>query len=325
MLDDDQDIEEYGRRLGHDFYKLTRVPRQPDWPDCVREGFDVAAFERQQPRRADDRFVRKWLQLRLNAWRRGRVVAHDVTPGLLRALDVSHCPILRRPLTHATRTDTDWSVDRLNNDAAYAASNLAVMSVLANRAKGALGFAEVLQRAEGGENVDGLSPKEWMRMAALMLGPTFATCESSAPQIPLCAPLPVCSVRLALQQIQRLWTEAAQRPAGKNHLLREFRTACLSEASSYRLDDLAEKVHHGLKQLPDAERWDVWLRPEVMEALRHWRETLDARGWARAAAIAGRLSGARRETPERLRAWRLPTRGYRLDAADTRERVSSTN
>lgn len=79
----------------------------------------------------DDRFVRKWLQLRLGAFVRGRSVAADVTVELLRRMDVSHCPVTRERLTHATRLDTDASVDRLNNDGAYAASNLAMMSATA--------------------------------------------------------------------------------------------------------------------------------------------------------------------------------------------------
>jgi hypothetical protein len=314
MHDDDAgDIEvtESGRQIGHDFHTLTRLPRQPDWPDCVREGFDAAAFDG-LARHAADRFDRKWLQLRLGAWRRGRIVASDVTPRLLQSLDLSHCPVTRVELTHGTQCDTDWSIDRLNNGAAYAASNLAVMSVRANRAKGSLSFSEVMQRAGGDASVDGLEPIEWLRLASLMLGPSFATCQHHAPELPLCAPLPACSVRLALQQIQRLLTVESVRPSGKNRLVREFRSACASESSQQRLRALADAVHHGLKQVGDGECWDVWLQPSVMHALHRWRESLDAPGWSRAAAIAGRLAHSRPETTEHLRCWHLPSAGYRV-------------
>ena len=145
------DIDEAGRALGHDLHRLSQIPRQASWPDAVRAGFDAAAHQSAAAHRGRthaDRFTAKWLQLRLNAWRRQRAVAPDVTPELLRELDVTHCPITRERLTHGSLQDTDASVDRLNNDAAYAASNLAVMSVRANRAKGALSFAQVLARAE---------------------------------------------------------------------------------------------------------------------------------------------------------------------------------
>jgi len=312
------DVEEAGRALGHDFHNLTHIPKQADWPAAVCIGFDAAAHLH-QPRHAHrrphaDRFTRKWLQLRLNAWRRQRAVARDVTPQLLRELDVMHCPVTREVLTHGTLQDTDWSVDRLNNDAAYAASNLAVMSVRANRAKGALSFAQVMARAQSTEASEGLTPTEWLRLAALMLGPCHATRPHDAPNLPLCAPLPVHAVRLALQQVQRLFTEHCLRQAGKNRLVRDFSGACSSDAARLRLAALGQAVHEGLKHTDAGDqgdqRWDVWLQPAVMAALLRWREALSEAEWARVAALSGRLSQARRETPERLRLWQMPTRGF---------------
>lgn len=313
------DIDEAGRALGHDLHRLSQIPRQSDWPEAVLAGFDAAAHQARRGghhhgRHHADRFAAKWLQLRLNAWRRHRAVAADVTPALLRELDVTHCPVTRERLTHGTLQDTDASVDRLNNDAAYAASNLAVMSVRANRAKGALGFAQVLARAESATATDGLTPTEWLRLAVLMLGPAHATCPHEAPALPLCAPLPMHAVRLALQQVQRLFTAHCQRPAGKNRLLREFASACHGHTARLRLQALGQAVHEGLKHTDghglDDTRWDVWLQPAVMTALRRWRDSLDDADWARVAALSGRLSQARRETPERLRLWQLPSRGF---------------
>lgn len=314
---DHADVEEAGRALGHDFHALTQLPKQADWPNAVCTGFDAAAHRcgpHGTRRQRADRFTRKWLQLRLNAWRRQRAVAADVTPQLLRELDVVRCPVTRAVLTHGTLQDTDASVDRLNNDAAYAASNLAVMSVRANRAKGALGFEQVMARAHAADASDGLTPAEWLRLAALMLGPCHATRPHEAPALPLCAPLPVHAVRLALQQVQRLFTEHCLRQSGKNRLLRDFASACRSDAARLRLTALGHAVHDGLKHTDghglDDSRWDVWLQPAVMAALLHWRDALGEADWARVAALSGRLSQARRETPERLRLWQMPTRGF---------------
>lgn len=318
------DIEEAGRALGHDFHTMTQIPKQSDWPAAVGTGFDAAAHLHRSGhghrRPHADRFTRKWLQLRLNAWRRQRAVAADVTPQLLRELDVTRCPVTREVLTHGALRDTDWSVDRLNNDAAYAASNLAVMSVRANRAKGALSFAQVMARAQTAhpahtaEASEGLTPAEWLRLAALMLGPCHATRPHEAPALPLCAPLPVHAVRLALQQVQRLLTEHCLRQAGKNRLLRDFGSACRSDAARLRLAALGHAVHEGLKHTEahgqGDHRWDVWLQPAVMTALLRWHEALSEAEWARVAALSGRLSQARRETPERLRLWQMPTRGF---------------
>ncbi len=301
---------EVGRRLGHDFHTFSRLPAQPEWPDAVREGFRAAAA-RNTCRQAGDRFQRKWLQLRLGAWMRQRAVGDDVTPALLRQIDVSQCPVTREPLTHGQRTATDWSVDRLNNEAAYASGNLAVMSVRANRAKGALSFEQVLAAAQGERPAGELTRAEWLRLAVLMEGPAFVTRQHLAPLLPLVAPLPCRSVRLAIQQIQRLFTVQADRPAGKNALVKAFLQAAPMEQQRSRLRLFADAIHAGLKDTgPGGECWDVWLQPRVMLALQMWRESLDNASWARAAQISGQLAGSWRVSPASLAAWRMASLGH---------------
>lgn len=160
--------------------------------------------------------------------------------------------------------------------AAYAASNLAVMSVKANRAKGALSFEQVYARAQQASASDGLHPVEWRRLAVLMLGPTYATQAHAAPVLPLCAPLPSRSVRLASQQVQRLLTVNGARHGDKNRLIRALAPACHSEIARERLLFLGEAVHDGLKRVALSEEcWDVWLQPTVLQALVRWQDTLD--------------------------------------------------
>ncbi len=148
------------------------------------------------------RFVRKWLQLRLHAWLRGRSVELlQVTPHYLQQLDVSHCPIRRVALSAAAADGShvdgftgasgasgvtggvDASVDRVRNDAGYAAGNLAVMSTQANHAKAAYGFRDALKFAreleagkgsgkEAGKHaavggIHGLTAAQWSRVAVL--------------------------------------------------------------------------------------------------------------------------------------------------------------
>ncbi|MBV8034651.1 hypothetical protein [Roseateles sp.] len=310
------DPVEVGRSLGHDFHKLSRVPWQAQWPAAVREGFAAAAAADGARPRQEDRFMRKWLQLRLGALARGRCVAPDVTVELLRRLDVSHCPVTREPLTHGTRLGSDASVDRLNNDGAYAASNLAMLSARVNRIKGRRTFDEVWALARKTEPTSSLSPLEWLRLAVLMLGPAYATRPMDAPSLPLCAPLPSTSVRTALQQVQRLLTLNAGQAASRNRLLRGLLPACGSAASQARLRLLADAVHMGLKRLsPGQACWDVWLRPGLMQALVAWRESLDARDWARASWAAGQLAGGQPVNRRELTPWQLATRGYLPPAA----------
>ena len=128
--------------------------------------------------------VRKWLQLRLNAWLRGRSVElFQVTPHYLQQLEVSHCPIRRVALSSVDtqaadltmNAVTESSIDRVRNDAGYAAGNLAVMSTQANHAKAAYGFRDAMKFAaelESGKHpsvggIHGLTAAQWGRVAVL--------------------------------------------------------------------------------------------------------------------------------------------------------------
>ena len=167
--------EHIGFELGWDYAQHRLAPPAPyaQEPSPLRHGLlaGQAAFGSRTlvPTRA----VRKWLQLRLHAWLRGRSIElFQVTPHYLQQLDVSHCPITRVALSTATLASTDASVDRVRNDAGYAAGNLAVMSRKANRAKAAYGFEDALQfvkQIEAGAlgGIDGLTASQWSRLAVL--------------------------------------------------------------------------------------------------------------------------------------------------------------
>lgn len=135
--------------------------------EAARQGYGEAQ-NRFACKRDSDRFIRKWLQIRHSALLRGRVVSSEVTPDFIRAIDAKVCPVLRVRLTHGTQLDTDWSVDRLNNDGAYAPGNLVVMSTRANKAKGAKTIEEVIAITENHVEFDGLKNVEWLRIACLM-------------------------------------------------------------------------------------------------------------------------------------------------------------
>ncbi|MBS0444927.1 MAG: hypothetical protein JSR59_03150 [Proteobacteria bacterium] len=112
--------------------------------------------------------VRRWLQLRLHAWLRGRSVeTFQVTPHYLRQIDATHCPITRAALGDGTGGDAA-SIDRVRNDAGYAAGNLVVMSRRANHAKAANGHAAAWAIAHGDlPDAAGLGPAAWRRIALL--------------------------------------------------------------------------------------------------------------------------------------------------------------
>ena len=143
--------EHVGFELGWDYahYRVTPPAPYAQEPSPLHNGLlaGQAAFGTRTL--AATRHVRKWLQLRLHAWLRGRSVElMQVTPNYLQQIDVSHCPITRVPLSRALLSASDASVDRVRNDAGYAAGNLAVMSTRANHAKAACAYRDALRVIE---------------------------------------------------------------------------------------------------------------------------------------------------------------------------------
>ncbi len=307
LLDLQAEHVEVGRRLGYDLFQYRRCVSLERLTDPLREGFQQAraAGARTQPA---DRFERKWLQLRWSAHNRNKAFDEQITPSFIRSIDVEICPVLRIALTHGECAGTDWSVDRLNNDGAYAINNLAVISTQANHAKANRSYEEVFALSSRDTSTVGLQPGEWLRLAALMLGPCFANRPEQAPSIPLAAPIPPYSVRLALQLIQHVFTSLARTQSGKNLLIKHFKRAMADEPAYLRLCAFAEALHGALKGVHEAH--DAWLQQPVMAALLRWRDALDREGWARAGAISSSLAGSRIVPPTRLATWRLATRGY---------------
>ena len=319
---DDFDTTEIGRVLGYNLFQFGKRQAYDDWPHSVVEGF-LHAASINTVQKLSNRYINKYLQLRLNALRRHRIVDPQITPDLIRQIDVEQCPVTRCSLTHSEMTDTDWSVDRLNNDAAYAPHNLAVISTLANRAKANRTYEEVYALSQYADATDGLQPQEWLRLAALMLGPCFATRPRLAPVIPLTAPIPKQTVRLTMQQVQYVITMMAKRSAGKNALLKHFKSASCNNQSRLCLHRLVDAVHQGLKLVESP--WDVWLQAGVMDALLAWRLSLDLQSWAIAGQVSMQLAGARPVEKSRLQSWQLRTSGYFPPYSDTRKINSAEN
>ncbi len=158
--------------LGWDYahYRLTPPPEALTEGHPVRQGWQAggAVFGSRTLKPTPP--VRKWLQLRFSAWRRGRAFeGTQVTPNFLAQIDVPLCPITRSALTHASGAGSDASVDRVCNAAGYAAGNLAVMSARANEAKADL---IVPRRAHRRQTARSLGPGHARRtVRAAMVAP----------------------------------------------------------------------------------------------------------------------------------------------------------
>jgi len=160
-----------------------------------------------------------WLQLRTHAWTRGRhFETLLLTPNYLQQLDTDWCPITRHALDQR-------SVDRVRDDAGYAAGNLAVMSPAANRAKASHGWAEASEIARSlamgpFTEIAGLGSQAWQRIAVLCSFVTELPHEQAA-LIPLHV-LPPNRLRLfnPIQALQALVTRQLATPGWSQRLAR---------------------------------------------------------------------------------------------------------
>lgn len=213
--------ERVGLALGRD-YALHGVtpPIAHLYPQSPLQRGWLAARAR-APRAAATPQVLLWLSLRTHAWTRGRSFEDiQLTPHHLAQLDTTHCPITRELLG-----DDNRSIDRVRDDAGYAAGNLAVMSQRANRAKGSRALPALRDMAASCAagpitRIGGLAEAEWQRLAVLASFVTPLSHEQAA-QTPLLV-LPPNRLRLfnPIQALQALVTRQLATPGWSARLSR---------------------------------------------------------------------------------------------------------
>lgn len=188
--------------LGEDyaFYGLLLPVFLWDVEEVVK-GYDFTKNSKRARVKAPDKYIRKWLQLRANAMVRSRSFDEAITPDFIRGIEVKECPVSRVALTYGTGEGTDWSVDRVSNDAGYAVGNVAILSTRVNSAKGNKSLEEVEARASGDIVDDSLTTTEWQRLAVLMAGPYSAVTgnDKFVPYIVHIPPTLACSWFIMLQ------------------------------------------------------------------------------------------------------------------------------
>jgi hypothetical protein len=217
-----------GLELGWDYahHGLTPPVEHLFPSSALRQGWHAgtATFGRRTLRA--HRHTQLWLLLRTHAWARGRSFEDvQLTPNYLQQIDVRHCPITRLLLNGRRGDPAERSIDRVRDDAGYAAGNVVLMSRAANAAKAAHGWASAgalaASLAQGPfDRVAGLGTEEWQRIAVLCSFVTELPHEEAA-QIPMVV-LPPNRLRLfnPIQALQALVTRQLATPGWSQRLAR---------------------------------------------------------------------------------------------------------
>lgn len=335
--------EQIGFELGWDYAHYRLVPPAPfgQEPSPLSQGLAAGQATFGARTLPASRHVRKWLQLRLHAWLRGRSVElQQVTPNYLKQIDVSHCPVTRVALSAATLESSDASIDRVRNDAGYAAGNLAVMSTRANLAKAARGFRDAVAIVEQIERdsavaLDGLGRAEWARIAVLT---SFVTPlpHDEAAALPMLV-LPPNRLRL-FNPVQALQALISRQLLAPGWALRITRLEAMLPGKAARLglrlffQALLPRVLESAGRAADplALRWaveDAWRHPLVLKRWRALAATLrpdQCEAVVQRAARRG-LATLRVEALPQATAtegWNVDSRGYVPHAVLMKRRVT---
>lgn len=293
-----------GFELGWD-YAMYGLQRGGELPVSFRRGQEAGKKQAGARPLKSDPFIRKWLQVRYNAWLRGRAVDEQVTPAFIAKIDRSRCPVRRVEMTKGALADSDWSIDRLNNDGAYAVGNLAVMSVKANHAKADKAFKDILDCATGSGEVDGLSPREWMRMAVMCLAPCEDPGAGEVPVLPMVTfPPPFVPIHLS-QQAQLIL--AQQSYGGKGTVIGRLREIAASGSDSKRFHRLIQRLRKHNSPIFPVEAWED---PRTFELYKEWYLSLQVSGREKLMRTISNQGGFTSMPSGFRQAWLLESKGY---------------
>jgi hypothetical protein len=303
-----EDVIEIGRALGWE-YALNGINPGDNGLPSVTEGYVAGKAKYGIKPRSNDRFVRKFLQMRLNALRRRKLVDSSVDVDFLKKIDHKTCPVTLLKLTYGQMKDTDWSIDRVNNSGGYSIGNLMVLSTRANKAKGDKSFEDVFALYKHGKEIDGLSPREWLRMSSLM----FSSYHAENPDLikylplPLATRIPAYSVRSVYSMLQRLVLDASKSSSNRQHV-RGMLKSVHGDKNSFDKFDAIVQIVISNKKRTDYE-YDVFVDDHLQNLLFGWLQSLPPGNYQLLKDSLNRHVGGESTPRSFFNSWSLETKG----------------
>lgn len=206
-------FDHYRFNLPLDIARFNDVHRQQ-----IRYGYEAAKMQN-VTKKHPDRYEKKLLMIRDRALMKGFEVLITVKDLQFRLAETKGlCPITKQPLTYAENHETDWSVDRVDNDCGYTPENIVILSTLANQAKTDMDLSGIIKKALGKNQPDDLlTASEWHRMACFYY-------QRMKMQKPLCITLLLSECQPLYDQIVflQLYKHQDQHPRALLKMLEKF-------------------------------------------------------------------------------------------------------
>ena len=260
------------------------VPDKADMSFC--DGYRAFNLGQNKTTHRPTKFARKWLQIRFGALSRRKQFSLDITPEYIEKITPAsgRCPITDQPLTYSTCQQTDWSVDRANNDRGYVRGNILIMSELANSAKGNKSFDDIVALSHHESDCEGLAPQQWNKLAKL-IEPAFGDDEEEVNPIqmlcgqPIALGMPVSPLASFQVAVSRaavgIWDPAKESLMTQYlNVMEEF--ICKNRKQHKALGNLLKEVMRRSRHLRSYS--DIWATQKVQKRLLTFLNTLGGPG-----------------------------------------------
>lgn len=279
--------QQLGFDLGWDYAAFNRdVPE--DAPKSFCDGYRAFGEGSRRTVHTPDLYIRKWLQIRYGAMRRNKIFSPDVDAKYLEKITPASmtCPVIGEKFTFAKDRDTDWSVDRANNDRGYVRGNIIIISVRANSAKGDQDLEEIVALSGEERDHDGLTPEEWGRMARLV-EPAFGDHEDGSPvpilvgqPVALGMPVsPLAGFQVALSRALITGWDEKQREFATAYVAEMHDFVCRTKNQRRAFDKLVDEVVRRAKHI--SSYTEIWATPRIQKRLWKFVNSLGAAGLGR--------------------------------------------
>lgn len=281
-------LEQQSFDLGWDYAALGRpVPESANKMFC--DGYRAWRSSDRRKTKCPDRYERKWLQIRFGAQKRRKPFCQSVTPQYLKRITPAseRCPVIDIQFTYGENKDTDWSVDRANNDRGYVRGNIVIMSRLANAAKGDKSLDDIMHLATHDVISERLTPDQWHRLGVLV-EPAFGDDDAGVSPIPILygqpvalgMPVsPIAGFQVALTRCLIAGWDKEQRNLMSAYLRVLERMCCRTKSQRRTFNSLVQEILRRSTHVPSYA--EIWSTIRVQRRLLAFVNALGGRGLSR--------------------------------------------